>query len=162
VHFASSDTRRVLARNLARALTSSGRPRLHVAELAGCSPDVFFDVLAGRVAIGLERLDRIAAVVNWPTWALLDATDVVLPQARSAPDVPSVVALASRTRALLVVRDWSVPTLVERSDLRQAQLHMILAGRPGTSIDAVARLAVAFDVVPKAMLIPLVDDDAVA
>lgn len=148
----------MLAKNLARALALSGRPRRHVAELAGCSPDVFFDVLAGRVSIGLDRLDKIAAAVSWPAWALLDDIDAAPPPARSAPDVPSIVALAARARELLLVREWNVQTLVDRSELGKTQVYTILAGHPGTSIDAVARVAAAFEVLPKELLVPLVGD----
>ncbi|HET6586023.1 MAG TPA: hypothetical protein VFG69_21345 [Nannocystaceae bacterium] len=161
---AASSTRRALAKNLARALALSGRPRRHVAEVAGCPADVLFDILAGRVPIGLDRLDRLAAAVGWPAWSLLDDIDAPPPLARPAPhpvagtEIPSVATLKCRTQSLLLAREWNVQMLVERTDLGKPQIHTILAGHSGTSVDAVARLAAAFEVAPKAMLVPHVGD----
>jgi lambda repressor-like predicted transcriptional regulator len=150
-----------LASNFARALAASRRSRTHIADIAGCSRDIVFDLLGARVAVRLDILDRLAIAVRWPTWALLSDMRESPPPADFSHTVASCVVLARCTRALLIERGWSVRSLARRGGPSKTQLYAILDGTHGTTIDGLARVARAFGLDPSFLITPTDEQNGV-
>jgi transcriptional regulator with XRE-family HTH domain len=154
--------RGVVATNLDRAITASGKPRTHVADAAGIARDVVFDLLRGRVGVGLDVLDRIAGSVQRPAWWLL-ATEALnppfypprkrVPPPDRTPQHSNAI-LARSIRSLRGERGWSVRALCRRCGVSTTHTYAILGGTDGASIDMVARFAVGLAVDASQMLVP--------